>query len=126
MTTEQTGIHLPSTTPQSRDRRQVRVANRPFRPRQRLCPVRPLDHDARAARCDRHTPPPAGHQRRDACACRVELRQSLLDQPVPELADIPPELDLISSPDQDVERGLAALVSLCRRIASPRYVTEWP
>lgn len=55
---------------------------------------------------------------------RSEPWEMLLGQPVPELSAIAPDLDLVSSSDQDVERGLLALLAVCERIASHPWVTD--
>jgi hypothetical protein len=55
---------------------------------------------------------------------RLEPWEPLLGRTLPELSAIAPDLDLVSSPDRDVERGLAALRALCQRIASIPFITD--
>ena len=50
--------------------------------------------------------------------------ERFFDQPIPELDELPSELDLITSPGDEVDRGLAALSAFTRRIASRPKVTD--
>jgi hypothetical protein len=54
----------------------------------------------------------------------VEPWERFLERAVPELSAIAPELDLISSPDREVQGGLSALRALCARITSIPFITD--
>ncbi|HEX5414637.1 MAG TPA: DUF6308 family protein [Chloroflexota bacterium] len=49
---------------------------------------------------------------------------NFIGKDLPELETIPVDLDLIDSPDTDVEHGLAALAKLVSRIASVQWLTD--
>src|SRR6059036_3791287 len=55
---------------------------------------------------------------------RVEPWEPLLGRTLPELSAIAPDLDLVDSPDRDVEHGMFALRALCQRITSIPFITD--
>src|SRR5438128_1178466 len=55
---------------------------------------------------------------------RLEPWEPLLGRPVLELSAIAPDLDLVSSPEANVEDGLSALRALCIRITSVPFITD--
>lgn len=55
---------------------------------------------------------------------RVEPWERFLERAVPELNAIAPDLDLMSSPDREVELGLSALRAVCARITSISFITD--
>jgi hypothetical protein len=54
----------------------------------------------------------------------VEAWSHFTEKPLPELDDIPPDLDLIDSPQAEIDRGMISFERLIRRITARKWLTD--